>query len=492
LPIRGNPCDIQGVNLSDSNIPTARSAQQFFHLRTPLGSSWPKIPAPEVAQVWAAYAELERTQWLRPDEIAELQLSQLRTLLSHCYAFVPYYRRVMSEVGITERPIESLAELSRLPILTRAHYQEHSVELKAQSLPPGMAETWNGYTSGTNGVPLHVRKTDRDGLWWNAFFLRDLQWGGLDPRGRLASIRLLTTDREKLPRALEGGLSPYWTKVSGSLLESGPSYAMDIRQDPRRQLEWLREVNPHYLISLSSNLEYLAGLVEESGQRLPELRVIQAVGESLPASARRRIESGFGVPVRNLYSSMEGGYIASACPSGAGLHVHAENILAEVLDAEDRPCLPGQTGRLVFTTLHSFLCPFIRYDILDEVTLATERCPCGRGLPLWSAVDGRRHPLLHLPDGSRKSSMGITLGVRQVGGVHQFQIVQKAADLVLLRVVPSREWHPQNVQRLQRVVWDELGPSVRVEVEEKEWLERPGGGKLKIVSNELENRREAE
>ena len=87
--------------------------------------------------------------------------------------------------------------------------------------------------------------------------------------------------------------------------------------------------------------------------------------------------------------------------------------------------------------------------------------------------------------------MGITLGVRQVGGVHQFQIVQKAADLVLLRVVPSREWRPENVQRLQRVVRDELGTSVRVEVEEKEWLERPGGGKLKIVINEMEDRWEA-
>jgi phenylacetate-CoA ligase len=480
------------VAAADSHFPTTQAETQFFHLRSPSGAAWPPIPAPDVAQVWAAFQELDRTQWLRPDEIAALQLGQLRTLLSHCFAHVPYYRRVMIEAGLGERPLDTLAELSRMPLLTRALYQEHSEELKAQSLPPGMGETWDGFTSGTNGVPIHVRKTDRDGLWWNAFFLRDLQWGGLDPRGRLASIRLLTTDREKLPRALEGGMSPYWTKVCGSLLETGPSYAMDIRQDPRRQLAWLREVQPNYLISLSSNLEYLAGLVEESGQRLPELRIIQAVGESLSASSRRRIESGFGVPVRNLYSSMEGGYMASTCPSGAGLHVHAENILAEVLDARDRPCLPGQTGRLVFTSLHSFLCPFIRYDILDEVTLATEPCPCGRGLPLWTAVEGRRHPLLHLPDGSRKSSMGITLGVRQVGGVHQFQIVQKATDLVVLRVVPSREWHAESAQRMQNVVRQELGPAMRVEVEEREWLERPGGGKLKIVVNELENRREAE
>jgi hypothetical protein len=36
------------------------------------------------------------------------------------------------------------------------------------------------------------------------------------------------------------------------------------------------------------------------------------------------------------------------------------------------------------------------------------------------------------------------------------------------------------------VVREELGPSVRVEVEECKWLERPGGGKLRIVINEIE------
>ena len=98
------------------------------------------------------------------------------------------------------------------------------------------------------------------------------------------------------------------------------------------------------------------------------------------------------MPVKNLYSTTEAGYIASPCPSGTGLHVHSENVIAEVLDERDRPCAPGQTGRLVFTTLHNFLAPFIRYDILDEVTLASEPCPCGRGLPLWTRVEGRRHP----------------------------------------------------------------------------------------------------
>lgn len=437
--------------------------------------------------MWAAYQELDRTQWLPAPELERLQLRQLNALLLHCFHQVPYYRRLLVDAGLSSRPLGSMDEFRRLPLLTRELYQAHFADLQARSLPPGMMATGGGFTSGTNGVPIKVLKTNRDGLWWSAFFLRDLEWSGLDPRGRLAAIRLVALKREDLPRALQGTAYPSWTQFCQLLLETGPAYVMDIRQDPRRQLAWLRDIHPDYLVSLPSNLEFLAGLVAEGGQRLPQLRAIQALGEPLTEAARQHIESGFGVPVKNLYSTTEAGYVASPCPLGHGLHVHAESVLAEVLDADNRPCLPGQTGRLVLTTLHNFLTPFVRYDILDDVTLAPGLCPCGRGLPLWTHVDGRRHPLLHLTGGRRKSSMGITLGIRKVGGCHQFQIIQLAVEHMLVRIVPDRTWQAEHAERIRQVVQEECESPLRVDVELRECLERPAGGKLKIVIIEMEN-----
>jgi phenylacetate-CoA ligase len=459
----------------------------FFHLRSLPGRVWPPVPLPEASMVWAAYQELDRTQWLTPQELEEHQLRQLRALLLHCFHQVPYYRRLLAEAGISSRPISSLDEFRRLPLLTRELYQANFADLQARNLPAGMTPGDGSYTSGTNGVPIKVLKTDWAALWWNAFYLRDLEWSDLDPRRRLAAIRLLAMTPADLPAALAGRALPAWSRVTELLLENnGPSYGMDIRQDPRRQLQWLRQLRPDYLLSLPSNLDFLASLIQESGQRVPELLAIQAIGEPLPPEVRQRIEAGFGVPVKNLYSTSEAGYIASPCPLGHGLHVHAENVLAEVLDADNRPCQPGETGRLVFTTLHNFLTPFIRYDILDDVTLAAGPCPCGRGLPLWTNVDGRRHPLLVLPDGRRKSSMGITLGIRKVGGCRQFQIVQRARDRVVLRVVPDSTWQPDLAGRMRQVVQEEFETPIRVDVEEKDYLERPPGGKLRVVVIEIE------
>jgi phenylacetate-CoA ligase len=458
----------------------------FFHLRSPAGAVWPAVPVAEVSQLWAAYLELDRTQWLAPAEIEEFQLRQVSALLSHCYDNVPYYRRVIDEAGISPRSSVSMADFRRLPLLTRELYQANFSDLQARSLPTGLIESGSAFTSGTNGVPIKVLKTNRESLWWSAFFLRDLEWSGLDPRGRLASIRLQAMSRAELPRMLAGVTFPYWTHFLHHLLETGPAYTMDIRQDPRRQLDWLLEVNPDYLSSLPSNLEFLAGLLVESGQKLEALRAIQCVGESLTPASQQRIEEGFGVPVKNVYSTTETGYLASPCPLGHGLHVHAENVLAEVLDAENNPCLPGQTGRLVLTSLHGFATPFVRYDILDDVTLAPRPCPCGRGLPLWTRVDGRRHPLLHLPNGGRKSVIGIVLGVRQVGGIHQFQFIQRGVDHAILRLVPDRNWQPELAERMRQVIQTEFESPVRVDIELKDSLERPPGGKLKIAIVELE------
>jgi len=456
-----------------------------FRLRPIPGAAWPGLPLPQVAQLWAAYLELERTQWLSAAEIEAFQLEQLRLLLKHCFENVPYYRKAMIDAGVTHHPIASWDDFRKLPLLTRELYQANADALKATTLPQGTKPASESFTSGTNGVPIKVSKTDAVAVWWHAFYLRDLDWCGMDLRGSLASIRLMAFKQEDFDKYMAGISVPYRNDALHALMETGPAHGMEIRQDPRKQLEWLRRIQPKYLISLPSNLEFLASLVRESGKPIAGLEKIQCVGEPLPPETKRRIEDGFGVPAKNIYSATEAGYIASECPEGHGLHVHSENVLCEVLDANNRPCRPGETGRLVLTTLHNFLAPFIRYDILDEVTLAANPCPCGRGLPLWTHVDGRQLPFFRLRGGEMKSSQGVVLRVRQVGGFHQFQVVQHAEDRLTLRIAPDKTWTNDHADRVRRVVHEEVAPYVNVSLDVRSTLERPGGGKLKIVVVEV-------
>jgi phenylacetate-CoA ligase len=407
-------------------------------------------------------------------------------LLQHCYHQVPYYRRLLSEAGIGARPIESLDEFLRIPLLTREQVHSHPDELCAKSLPEGMVATSIQGTSGTNGVPIKVLQTNRVNLWWFAFYLRDLEWSDIDPRRRLAAIRFLRSGGKEVPGSMDGLTLPCWIASLDPLVETGRSYALDIRSDPRKQLAWLRRIDADYLLSMPSNLEFLASLLSESGQPLPALRAIQAIGETLTDAARERIENGFGVPVRNCYSASEAGYIASPCPLGHGLHVHSENVLLEVLDENNVACGPGETGRAVLTVLHNYRKPFVRYDILDDVTLGAGPCPCGRGLPLLSHVSGRQHPLFFLPNGRRKIVTGLYLDVKKVGGLHQMQLIQRAVDHIILRIVRDQTWTEEHAVRMRSIIHQEFGEPIRVDVETPDRLELPPGGKLKRIVIEVQ------
>src|SRR5262249_31634977 len=227
----------------------------FFHIRSLPGTSWPAVPYPQVSLVWNTYQTLDRTQWLKPAEIEAMQLRQLNVLLEHCRKNVPYYARLLSDAGFANRPIESLADLRRLPLLTRELYQKHFADIRAKALPEGMQQSSKpSFTSGTSGVPIQVLKTNRDSLWWSSLFLRDLEWSNIDPRGKLAAIRFIAHTREELPRALLGGSVPHWNKSLQLLVETGPCHGIDIRADPRKQLVWLAQVKPDYLLSMPTNL----------------------------------------------------------------------------------------------------------------------------------------------------------------------------------------------------------------------------------------------
>jgi phenylacetate-CoA ligase len=457
----------------------------FFSIRPLPGHHWPPLPDHNLSQVWSAYRSLDDTQWLGVAELEHHQLIQFRALLGHCQRHVPYYRELLTRYGVNCDSIHSMYDLRRVPILSRLTWQEHFDKFCAEQLPQGTVALDEDRTSGTSGVPVRVLKTNMFYVWWLAFYLRDLEWSGLRPNGTMASIRATLKTGAELERLLQGQRMPCWNPILEPLLETGPLYGMDIRQDPRRQIEWLQEVNPDYLLSQTTNLELLAGMLMDDPRRFPKLSVIQAISETLTEDAQTRIEAAFQAPVKNLYSCAEAGYLASPCPAGYGLHVHAENVIMEILDDADQPCKAGETGRVVLTILHNFRTPFIRYEIGDVATLAPEPCPCGRGLPLLTRVHGKVRPHFRLIGGRRKHSSDLVHAITTVGGHHQHQVIQKALDQVIVRIVPNLDWTADHGRNLIDAVHVFFEAPVTVQLETKQRLELLAGGKLQSMICEV-------
>jgi phenylacetate-CoA ligase len=409
-----------------------------------------------------------------------MQLKQVRALLAHCVSQVPYYREVLTAARIVPGDIQTLDDFRRIPLLPHRVYREKVSSALAAQLPAGTFATGVSQTSGSSGTPTSVFRTNMSELWWHAFFLRDLEWCNIDPTLTLAAIRNVMTGGPTQNSALQGTSLSCWLPSLDPFLQTGRSHGMDIRQDPRVQLPWLRRIGPDYLLSYAANLEALAHVVRHA-RPLPKLKAIQSISSTLTPESQTAIETAFGVPVKNTYRCAEVGYLASPCPEGHGLHVHAENVLLEVLDEQGRPCVPGQTGRVYVTHLHNLRGPFVRCELGDEVTLGPESCPCGRGLPLLARVQGKNQPMFRLPNGRCKHSAGVAVPVRLQGGHWQHQVIQKAVDHVVVRVAIDATWTEDHAGAIRKIIQEFFEAPLRVDVEIHDGLDLPNSGKFQSM-----------
>ena len=89
--------------------------------------------------------------------------------------------------------------------------------------------------------------------------------------------------------------------------------------------------------------------------------------------------------------------------------------------------------------------------------------------------------MLELPNGSQRSSADLVSALHTVGGCHQFQVVVRARDSVLIRIVPNRSWTRDSVEQVRQAVREHLDPALEIDVVELARLPLPASGKLMDV-----------
>jgi len=178
---------------------------------------------------------------------------------------------------------------------------------------------------------------------------------------------------------------------------------------------------------------------------------------------RARLTRLLELPIEDNYSSQEAGVIALKCPQGDLYHTMAESVLVEVLDANDRPCVEGEIGRVVVTDLHNFASPLVRYDIGDYAE-AGGPCGCGRTLPTLRRVLGRKRNLLMKADGSRFLPRAGFESFEKVAPVLQYQVIQHALDEIEFKLVTAEPLTPAQEDALAAVLREALQFAGRIRV----------------------------
>jgi phenylacetate-CoA ligase len=281
-----------------------------------------------------------------------------------------------------------------------------------------------------------------------------------------------------------GRTEGWWSVETNVAFRTGPLASFTSLEDPERQLAWLIDERPAYLMGIPPNLKAMALLSRDTGRVPQGLRQVISFTQVLPPDVRALVAEQWNVRVVDGYSCVEFGPIALQCPRHEHFHVQAENLYVEVLREDGTPCGPGETGIVVVTALHNFAMPLLRYELGDYAEVG-EPCPCGRGLPVLRRIAGRVRNMARDPNGRRFIPFVPFGGWLEIAPLRGIQLVQTALDLVELRYVMERPLSAAEEERLTRMLQSRLGYPFRIGFNRVERLARQPGGKFEDFISEI-------
>lgn len=389
---------------------------------------------------------MEKSQWLKADELNALGLENLRQFLFDVGEHVPYYRKLFAKLDFSPSDLRQLDDIKKLPLTDKPSIRANLEQLKAIDAT-GLSR-FN--TGGSSGEPLifHIGKKRishdvaakwRATRWWNVD-LGDPEivvWG--------SPIELNTQDRV---RQFRDGI------IRSTLL---PAFEMSTKKLDQFINEIIR-MRPKMLFGYPSALSHIASYAESCGINMDGLgiKVAFVTSERLYDHQREKIETIFGCPVANGYGGRDAGFIAHQCPHG-GMHITAEDILVEIVDKAGNVLPKGDAGEIVVTHMATRDFPFIRYRTGDVGVLDEALCSCGRGLPLLKDIQGRTTDFVIAQDGTVLHGLALIYIMRDLPGVKEFKIVQESLDQTCVQIVREKGYRQDSEVLIQQVFAKRLG-----------------------------------
>ena len=302
---------------------------------------------------------------------------------------------------------------------------------------------------------MRVVRTSFALAYWSAFTTRDHIWHNRNIKGTLAAIRSSEKGVALYP---DGAHHVAWGSKNG-VFKTGLSTSLNVNTSIADMAEWIERTKPDYLLSLPNIIKRLAPYCIEHGFDFPFLKGISAHGEMVGEFMRQQAMEAWNTPVHDMYTSREVGYMALQCPVHDHYHVQSEGVYLEILGNDDQPCKPGDTGRVVVTTLQNYAMPLIRYQVGDYAEVG-ELCDCGRGMPVLNRIMGREQDILVLPTSEERWTLLGSPDVRdfmEMAPIAQYQFAHVGPDRMEIRLVVKRTLTNEEEGNITKWVQKKLG-----------------------------------
>jgi len=423
-------------------------------------------------------AEFEKTQWQSPEDSRAMQMQKLRATLTHCARQVPYYRELFRDRGFDPEKLESLEQLSELPVLTREDVRRNHDCLIDETVDPDTLISTG--TGGSSGNPLQFKISHDFYQRRMASQFRGYRWAGWDMGEKTlwfwgVSGRVTPRPAPLHKRAKKAAYQFFWRNVVKTVYQFSEE---KLAEYVRFWNDW----RPSSVVGYAFGMYCLARYVLENGLSVPPCNGLILAAEATTPEQRRVMGEAFGCEVFNTYGSMEFNMIAGECEAHKGMHVNCDNLLVEITE-DGEPVPPGEEGEITVTALVHPAMPFVRYMIGDRGRMARGPCTCGRGYPLLEEVTGRTMDIVRSPEGHLVSGVWFNHTMLAVGEVKRFQVIQEDVGEMTMRIVPADGYGPDVERAIEKALRNALGDRIAIRFEVTDEVTLSASGKYRVVTS---------
>jgi phenylacetate-CoA ligase len=373
--------------------------------------------------------QIKRNQWRKTQELEEIQLKKLKSMLRHAYDNVPYYHQLFDAAKFKPEDFKDLEDLRRIPITTKKDIQQNFPNTLKNGVD--LSHQKARFTTGSTGIPLNIIISPEEEIQarWVSYNYPFLECG-LKSTDDLVSI---WTGGESIRRPSK------YAKIIPYLISDT---SIPIFNDEKKLINALQQIKLDGISTYPSLLTLLCNYdVSELNPRL-----IFTVGETLTKHCRDTVKRAFNLEIFDIYGSEEFGRMAFECNKHSGLHMITDHNVIEFIDEGGEHVDPGEEGEIIVTGLINRTSPLIRFAIGDVGIPIDEECSCGRAWPLMKSIQGRTDDYLVLPSGRRISLRYLAVPVYEkiiesnVFCISQYQIIQEKRNRIVFKAVKGKKF----------------------------------------------------
>jgi phenylacetate-CoA ligase len=369
-------------------------------------------------------------------DIAGLQVAKMRRQLEWANVRSPFHKRRFRKAGFRPEQFRTLADLRRIPAMTREEWMEAQVAHPPYGdllAAPVETAVRLHTTSGTTGrMPLRALDSMRDWEWIAEMWCHGFHAFGVRPKDTVFFAFSYASfigfwgahyACEKLGAlVIPSGSLPTDTRVK-LIVENGATTVC---------------ATPTYVLRLAQVAKDL-GIDLRRDSKVDKIILSGEPSGSVPA-VREKIEELWGAPCGDTAGMTEIGTIMifECRHRPGGLHILEDHFIEEVVDPETMAPVPyGKRGERVVTSFGRGILPLIRYRTRDLVVrVPSSACTCGRTFDLYEGGILGRVDDMHKIRGTNVYPRAVEAIVREHRDVDEFQIVlsrEKDRDEITVR-----------------------------------------------------------